>query len=61
MVPKDIQRRVWSHYRPGQCDDKNPTPEWHRAADMAICAVAHAEYPALAPPHRHVDAAEFRP
>lgn len=51
MVPYKIQRRVWSNYRPGQCDDKNPTPYWHGAADAAICVVAHQEYPDLAPPH----------
>lgn len=36
----------------GQCDDKQPSAEWHAAADAAICVVAHQEYPQLAPPHR---------
>ena len=43
MVPKSIQRRVWATYRPGQCDDMNPSGEWHEAADDAINAVALAE------------------
>jgi len=43
MVPPEIRDRVWKHYRPGQCDDMNPSEEWHRAADEAIEAVAKAE------------------
>ena len=54
MVPASIQRRVWATYRPGQCDDKQPSKEWHAAADAAICAVAHREWPRLAPPHKCV-------
>ena len=43
MVPKKLQRRVWATYREGQCDDMNPSAEWHVAADAAICAVAIKE------------------
>lgn len=43
MVPKSVQREVWRHYRSGQCDDKRPSREWHRAADAAIQAVAEKE------------------
>lgn len=43
LVPKVIQRAVWAAYRPGQCDDKRPSREWHRAADAAIGYVARAE------------------
>ena len=43
MVPKVIQRAVWNHYRPGQCDDKRPSPAWHEAADAAIGYVARLE------------------
>lgn len=43
MVPPKLQRGVWRHYREGQCDDKNPSPEWHVAADKAIVAVAVLE------------------
>lgn len=43
MVPRDIQRRVWATYRPGQCDDKLPTEAWHQAADAAIEAVRAKE------------------
>lgn len=40
QVPKVIQQAVWKHYRPGQCDDKNPSKQWHQAADAAIVYVA---------------------
>ena len=43
MVPRKLQRAVWAHYRPGQCDDMNPSEEWHQAADAAIRAVAEKE------------------
>lgn len=43
MVPKHLQRGVWAHYRHGQCDDKNPSREWHAAADAAIRFVAQRE------------------
>lgn len=43
MVPRVIQRAVWSAYRPGQCDDKRPSEVWHHAADAAIGAVARKE------------------
>lgn len=36
MVPKHMQRAVWAAYRPGQCDDKNPSEDWVTAADAAI-------------------------
>lgn len=38
-VPREIQKRVWATYRPGQCDDKSPSIQWHIAADAAIEAV----------------------
>lgn len=43
MVPPELQREVWRHYRPGQCDDMRPSKEWFYAADMAIAAVARKE------------------
>jgi hypothetical protein len=43
MVPRNIKRDVWQHYRPGQCDDKNPTQAYLDAADAAIEAVEEAE------------------
>jgi hypothetical protein len=42
-VPKRVRDAVWAHYRPGQCDDMNPSQAWHRAADAAIGFVARAE------------------
>lgn len=43
MVPKDVQRKVRKHYRHGQCDDMNPSLEWHAAANEAIRAVFNRE------------------
>src|SRR5258708_3326134 len=43
FVPDVIQRAVYKFYRPGQCDDMNPSENWHRAADAAIGAVAVLE------------------
>lgn len=43
MVPLNLQRAVWAHYRPGQCDDKRPSEAWHKAADAAILAVFQKE------------------
>jgi hypothetical protein len=43
QVPKAIQQAVYQHYRPGQCDDKSPSAEWHEAADAAIGYVARKE------------------
>lgn len=43
MVPVKLQRAVWRHYRPGQCDDRDPSSDWHKAADAAIGYVARLE------------------
>jgi hypothetical protein len=43
MVPRKLQKAVWDTYRPGQCDDKRPSREWHDAADAAIKYVAALE------------------
>lgn len=43
MVPRHLQQEVWRTYRPGQCDDMQPSEEWHAAADAAIAAVAAKE------------------
>jgi len=43
MVPRLNQSLVWKYYRTGQCDDKQPSAEWHAAADLAIAAVALKE------------------
>jgi DNA polymerase III epsilon subunit-like protein len=49
MVPPELQAAVWRHYRPGQCDDMRPSPEWHAAADAAIKSVAEQEAPRAVP------------
>lgn len=43
QVPRKLQKAVWAHYRPGQCVDKEPSAEWHAAADAAIAYVAELE------------------
>ena len=43
MVPVQLQRAVYLHYREGQCDAKNPSREWLVAARAAIDAVAAVE------------------
>lgn len=43
MVPSDLRAKVWAAYRHGQCDDKNPSESWHKAADAAIIYVARKE------------------
>lgn len=36
MVPRYLRDRIWATYQPGQCDTKDPSPEWLKAADAAI-------------------------
>lgn len=43
MVPMDLKKLVWANYRPGQSDDKNPSPRYVEAAKAAIEAVALRE------------------
>lgn len=47
MVTPRLQRAVWATYRPGQCDDKRPSKDWHKAADAAIGYVASLEHRAM--------------
>lgn len=39
MVPASLKAAVWTHYRPGQCDDMQVSKAWLAAADAAIEAV----------------------
>lgn len=39
MVPHDLQRKVWQHYRPGQEVDKNPSDTYLEVAREAVLAV----------------------
>lgn len=43
MVPRVVQQGVWTHYRSGQCDDKEISREWLTAADAVIGFVAQRE------------------
>ena len=61
-VPAKLQRAVYLHYRSGQCDDMNPSAEWHVAADAAIGAVALLEFkPISAVEGRALEAAGYTP
>jgi hypothetical protein len=40
QVPRKIQRAVLATYRPGQCDDMDPSEQWHETADAVIGYVA---------------------
>lgn len=42
-VPKDLQRAIWKYYRPGQCDDWRPSPEYCNTAKKAVRSVAEKE------------------
>lgn len=43
MVSFHLRDAVWKHYRVRQCDDKQPSEAWCRAADAAVAAVAEKE------------------
>jgi hypothetical protein len=43
-VPRDLQQKVWATYRPGQCDDRDVSRDWLKAADAAIAAVVEKEH-----------------
>jgi len=43
MVPRNVQLEVWRHYRPGQCADKAPSPEWLVAASAALEYIRRVE------------------
>lgn len=44
MVPADIRREIWRHYRKGQENDKNPSERWMEAAKKAQAAVERREF-----------------
>lgn len=43
MVPTLIQKKIWATYRRGQCDDKQISIDYGKAAKAAIRAVAQKE------------------
>lgn len=43
LVPKHLQRGVWTDFRPGQEVDKKPSFAWCRAADAAVEFIARKE------------------
>lgn len=43
LVPLELRRRIWKYYRPGQCDDMNPSKEYVQAAKAARDAVSFFE------------------
>lgn len=42
-LPKRMRDRIWSTYRPGQCDDWQISYEYADAAREAVCHVASKE------------------
>lgn len=42
-LPKELQRRVWATYRPGQCDDWGISHEYAETAKEAVRLVAEKE------------------
>ncbi len=42
-VPRELQKRIWALYRPGQCDDKNISAGYAKTAKQAIVDVAAKE------------------
>jgi hypothetical protein len=47
IVPAELQREVWRHYKPGQEISKQPSRDYLAAAEAAIEAVAKIERPQL--------------
>ena len=43
MVPNDLQKLVWKHYRPGQEIDKRPSVGYMEVQERAVNAVAQRE------------------
>lgn len=43
MLPKPLRDRIWETYRPGQCDDWQPSREYCLAAIDAVRFVAAKE------------------
>jgi len=42
-LPKRLRDKIWSTYRPGQCDDWNITKEYSEAAKECIKFIANKE------------------
>lgn len=43
MVPPELRKKVWKHYRPGQEIDKQPTAKYLKVTRKAIKAVYEKE------------------
>jgi len=55
-LPREHQRQIWAHYRPGQENDKMPTLTYRIVAEQAKIALAEKQgmHQALIAPHRDV-------
>lgn len=51
MVPADLRRLIWRHYRRGQEVDKNPSAEYLEVAKKAQDAVQKREFQACFQAH----------
>lgn len=43
MISKSTRNEIWKYYRPGQCDDLNPSKEYLLAARKGVIEVALKE------------------
>lgn len=51
LVPADLRRLIWRHYRRGQEIDKNPSMEYLEVAKKAQAAVQKREFEACFQAH----------
>lgn len=51
MIPADLRRLIWRHYRKGQEVDKNPSAEYLEVARKAQEAVEQKEFQACIQAH----------
>lgn len=42
-LPKSLRDRIWDTYRPGQCDDMNPSQDYCIAAKACVIFIAEIE------------------
>lgn len=42
-LPMKMRNKIWANYRPGQCDDKNPSMEYCLIAKECVIYLARKE------------------
>ena len=43
MIPPKMRKQIWTTYRPGQCDDMNPSAEYCLIAKRCVQYIAKIE------------------